>query len=161
MNDAQREEVALFRFGVISELVATRLEYGAFERLVKQKSAQRWNIPGSKRTRISPSTIRRWVRRYQANGGELAALYPAARSDRGKSRTVDDETIGALVKLRTEQPTTPARSHSDRDANARFGLSRRHPAALHRLSHPRTTRPFRPERARSHRSPALRGRIPQ
>ena len=107
MNDAQREEVALFRFGVISELVATRLEYGAFERLVKQKSAQRWNIPGSKRTRISPSTIRRWVRRYQANGGELAALYPAARSDRGKSRTVDDETIGALVKLRTEQPTTP------------------------------------------------------
>jgi transposase InsO family protein len=108
MNDVQREEVALFRFGVISDLVgATRLEYGEFERLVKQKSSQRWNIPYSQRTRLSPSTIRRWVGRYQASGGQLSSLSPAARSDRGKSRAVDDETIGALVKLRTEKPTTP------------------------------------------------------
>jgi transposase InsO family protein len=108
MNDAQREEVALFRFGLISDLVgATQLEYGEFERLVKQKSSQRWNIPGSQRTRISPSTIRRWVHRYHASGGDFASLYPAARSDRGKSRTVDDETIAALVKLRTQKPTTP------------------------------------------------------
>ena len=107
MNDAQREEVALFRFGVISDLVATRLEYGEFERLVKQKSAQRWNIPGSKRTRLSPSTIRRWVARYQASAGQLSSLSPAARSDRGTSRAVDEETIAALVKLRTQKPTTP------------------------------------------------------
>lgn len=108
MNDAQREEVALFRFGVISDLVgATRLEYGEFERLVKHKSSQRWNIPHSQRTRISPSTIRRWVARYQASGGQLSSLSPAARSDRGTSRAVDDETIGALVRLRTEKPTTP------------------------------------------------------
>ena len=108
MNDAQREEVALFRFGVISDLVgATRLEYGEFEQLVKQKSEQRWNIPSSQRTRISPSTIRRWVARYQASAGELSSLAPAARADRGKSRAVDDETIAALLQLRTEKPTTP------------------------------------------------------
>jgi transposase InsO family protein len=108
MNEEQREEVALFRFGVISDLVgATRLEYGELERLVKQKSSQRWNIPHSQRTRLSPSTIRRWVERYQASGGQLASLSPAARADRGQSRTVDDETIASLVRLRTEQPTTP------------------------------------------------------
>ncbi len=60
MENKQREEVALFRFGVISDLVgATRLEHGEFSRLVREKSRQRWNIPFSNRTRLSEGTIRR------------------------------------------------------------------------------------------------------
>jgi hypothetical protein len=48
MEGKQREEVALFRFGVISDLVgATRLEHGEFGRLIREKSRQRWNIPYS------------------------------------------------------------------------------------------------------------------
>ncbi|MGA7802841.1 MAG: DDE-type integrase/transposase/recombinase [Gammaproteobacteria bacterium] len=108
MTEAQCEEVALFRFGVISDLVgATRLDYGETERLIMQKSAQRWSIPHSNRTRISASTIRRWVRNYEKSGRQLSALAPAGRSDQGKSRRVDDETILALVKLRKQKPTLP------------------------------------------------------
>jgi len=108
MTDEQREELALFRFGVISDLVgATRLDYGVQERLIEEKSRRQWSIPQSNRTRISASTIRRWVRMYERGGRKFTALAPVVRSDRGKSRRVDDETILALVTLKKEKPTLP------------------------------------------------------
>ena len=107
MNEKEREEVALFRFGVISELVCTRLESGALAELIREKSRQRWHIPGSGRTRVSGSTIRRWVRLYENSDRQLAALYPTPRSDRGRSRRVDEETILSLVTLRKEMPGLP------------------------------------------------------
>lgn len=107
MNDKQREEVALFRFGVISELISSRLDPGELTGLIRQKSAQRWDIPHSNRTRVSAGTIRRWLRLYERSGRELASLYPAVRSDRGRSRKVDEETVLALVRLRKEKPNLP------------------------------------------------------
>lgn len=107
MDDKQREEIALFRYGIISELVGSRLEHGEFAQLVRDKSNQRWRIPYSNKTRVSQSTIRRWVTLYEANGRQLSALYPTHRSDRGMSRRVDDETILSLVKLRREMPFLP------------------------------------------------------
>ena len=107
MHEKEREEVALFRFGVISELVCTRLDPGALAERIREKSDQRWHIPASGRTRISASTIRRWVRLYENSGRQLVALSPAPRSDRGRSRRVDEETILSLVKLRKELPGLP------------------------------------------------------
>jgi putative transposase len=102
-DEALRTEVALFRFGVISELVASRLEPGELTELIYQKSEQHWHIPGSHRTRVSAATVRRWLRLYERGGRELSALMPARRCDRGCSRTVDDETRGALIRLRKER----------------------------------------------------------
>lgn len=108
MNQEQREEIARFRFGVISDLVGgVRLDAGEAAGIVRQKSEQRYNIPYSDRTRVSESTIRRWVRQYENGGRKLVALYPGLRSDRGKSRRVDDETIAALVRLKKEKPQVP------------------------------------------------------
>jgi putative transposase len=106
-DEALRTEVALFRFGVIGELVASRLEPGELTELIYQKSNQQWHIPGSHRTRVSAATVRRWLRLYERGGRELSALMPARRCDRGCSRTVDDETRGALIRLRKEQPGWP------------------------------------------------------
>ena len=108
MKDNEREEVALFRFGVISDLVgATRLDHGEFGRLVQEKSGQRWNIPYSGRTRLSPSTIRRWVALYDKSGRQLHALRPATRCDIGASRQVDEDTVLALCRLRKAKPALP------------------------------------------------------
>jgi len=108
MQNKQWEEVALFRFGVISDLVgATRLEHGEFAKLVREKSRQRWNIPFSNRTRLSEGTIRRWVHLYEISGRQFSSLYPAHRSDSGRSRKVDEETILSLVRLKKEKPTLP------------------------------------------------------
>jgi putative transposase len=108
MDQTQREEIARFRFGVISDLVgAIRLEPGEAAKIIRQKSEQRYNIPCSNRTRISEPTIRRWVMRYEAGGRKLSALYPANRADQGKSRRVDEETVAALIRLREQKPAVP------------------------------------------------------
>ena len=108
MDHQQKEEVARFRFGVISDLVgAVRLEAGEQSTLLKEKSKQRYNIPHSHRTRISTSTIRRWVRLYESSDRQLSSLYPSGRSDKGKSRQVDDETVSALIRLKKQKPTVP------------------------------------------------------
>jgi putative transposase len=107
MQKKEREDVALFRFGVISDLVCSRLELGELTERITEKSQQRWHIPCSGRTRISTSTIRRWVRLYEKSGRQLSSLYPTPRSDRGRSRRVDEETILSLVKLRKEMPGLP------------------------------------------------------
>ncbi|MCK5540597.1 MAG: DDE-type integrase/transposase/recombinase [Deltaproteobacteria bacterium] len=109
MTKKQKEEVALFRFGVICDLVGTlRLEHGDAEKLIQSKSEQVWNIPYSNRTRIAASTIRNWIKRYQKSDGQFSSLYPSGRSDQGRSRKVDDETILAIVKMKREKPSLPA-----------------------------------------------------
>jgi len=107
MDKQHQKDVALFRFGVISDLVCSRLDSGEMTGLIRRKSEQRWQIPHSDRTRISESTIRRWVRLYEQSGRQLSSLYPATRSDRGRSRRVDEETILSLVRLRKEMPALP------------------------------------------------------
>jgi transposase InsO family protein len=108
MQQEQREEIARFRFGVISDLVGgLRLEPGDAAELIRRKSLQRYNIPFSHRTRISEPTIRRWVRLYEREGQRLEALSPSQRADRGKSRRVDDETVAALIRLKTAKPAMP------------------------------------------------------
>lgn len=56
------------------------------------------------RTRLTRSTILRWVKRYHESNGNLESLYPCGRSDRGVSRTLDEETALALISLRKEMP---------------------------------------------------------
>jgi len=105
----RKDVVALFRFGVISDLVGTlRLEHGDAEKIIRRQSERTWDIPYSNRTRIAASTIRNWVRRYRKSGNQLSSLFPSERSDRGKSRKVDDETILAIVKMKREKPSLPA-----------------------------------------------------
>ena len=107
MDDKLREEIGLFRYGVISELVSSRLDPGELTQLINNKSEQRWHIPGSSRTRISTATIRRWLRLYENSGRDLASLYPVRRCDRGTNRSIDEETVMALVRLRKQKPTLP------------------------------------------------------
>lgn len=105
MEDEKKERIALFRFGVISELVgAVHLEYGDAEAVVRQLAGRRWDIPHSPRTVISASTIRRWVRLYERGGRDWRALIPMRRSDEGKSRVVDQETLLSLVRLKKANP---------------------------------------------------------
>ena len=109
MEKEQNEQIALFRYGVISDLVGgVRLEHGDMERLIRKKARQPWHIPFSRRTSISASTIRRWVRLYENSGRNYLALSPQERSDKGHSRRVDEETVLGMVALKKENPTWTA-----------------------------------------------------
>ena len=108
MTDKEREDVALFRFGVISDLVgATRLDHGERGQRIKQKAAARWNIPHSVRTRVSANTIRRWVTIYEKSDRQLDSLKPVPRNDIGRCRQVDEDTVLSLVRLRKAKPLLP------------------------------------------------------
>ena len=108
MTEEQKQQVAVFRFGIIHELVGhVRLDHGEQQKLLRQKCARKWEIPFSTKTRISRSTILRWVRLYADSGGKLEALYPQGRNDHGKVRALDEETSLALLELRRQVPKMP------------------------------------------------------
>lgn len=108
MNGEQKKQVAIFRFGVISDFVSpTRLGWGERARLLKEKCDRSWQIPFSHRTRLAPATIRSWIRAYEKAGQRLEALYPHSRSDRGQARALEPETTLALIGLRKEMPHAP------------------------------------------------------
>ncbi len=105
MTEDEKQEVAAFRFGVICEFVnGTNMDHGEKERLLREKSARKWDIPYSDKTRISRSTILRWISLYNDANQKLSGLYPEERNDRGESRSLDDETSLALINLRKKKP---------------------------------------------------------
>ena len=105
MDQEQKKQIAVFRFGVIAELVnGARLAHGEKQRLLRDKCARQWTIPFSKRTRIGRSTICDWIRRYEQSGGLLASLQPKERVDKGKSRSIDAETAANMICLRNQMP---------------------------------------------------------
>lgn len=111
MDEDQKREVATFRFGVIHDLVGgVVLGPGEKEGLIKEKCARKWSIPFSDKTRITRSTILRWVKLYQDSGGKIESLYPQGRSDIGQSRVLDEETGLALLRLKQERPKETAQA---------------------------------------------------
>src|SRR6266542_3535254 len=95
------EEVALFRFGVIGDLV--HLPPGAkglYERL-REKAEIDYRIPGSLRGRVAPETIRHWLRAYRKGG--LDALRPRVRADHGQSHALPREVSDLLVSIKDEK----------------------------------------------------------
>jgi len=111
MEKERKMQVATFRFGVICDLIGgARLGRGEKERLLGEKSARVWEIPGSGRTRISRTTIQDWIRRYERGGRRLEVLFPKDRLDRGVSRAFDEEVALALKKVRGEMPKASIRT---------------------------------------------------
>lgn len=107
MDEEQKKQIAVFRFGAIADLVGgVKLERGQRERLIRNKCEQKWVIPYSERSRLTRTTIRRWIKQYD---GRLESLYPEDRSDTGRSRVLSDETLLALIEVRRTFPKAPVR----------------------------------------------------
>ena len=109
MTEEQKKRLAVFRFGVIHDLInGNDINQGPQEALIRQKCARKWEIPYSEKTRIGRSTILRWVRLYRLSNGKIEALYQGDRSDRGESRALDEETVLSLIRVRQEMPKATA-----------------------------------------------------
>lgn len=105
MDQDKNRQIAIFRFQVIGDLVGNaELSPGEQERLIREKCNRKWNIPFSSKTRLTRSTILRWVKLYKESGAKLDALVNQQRSDQGNSRAIDHETGLALIRLRNELP---------------------------------------------------------
>ena len=105
MTEDEKMQVAVFRFGVISDFVTgAQMSRAEKRRLMADKCARKWQIPFSEKTRISKGTIQRWCRLYRGSNGDLKSLYPKDRSDQGKCRMMDEETCLSLIELRSKMP---------------------------------------------------------
>ena len=65
MDEDTKKAIAVFRFGVIADLVGRKLSRGEKERMLREKAYSQWDIPFSTRSHISRSTILSWVRAYE------------------------------------------------------------------------------------------------
>ena len=102
MDETNREEIALFRYGVIAGLIGRVLAPREKEKLLGDIAEREWTIPGSRRTRIGRSTVRDWIELYQTYG--FAGLKPGPRADSGRSRAIPEPVQDLLLKLRAERP---------------------------------------------------------
>lgn len=95
-------EIALFRYGLIAHLVHTPPDPGQQERLLREIAARTYSIPGSTRTHVSVTTLRRYLKTYREHGFE--ALRPGPRADAGEPRAFPPEVLDQAIALREEQP---------------------------------------------------------
>jgi transposase InsO family protein len=107
-SDDRRTEIALFRYTLILPLIRDEYAPGGKQALREQIASRQYDIPGSSRSTVSPSTLARWERLYRQDGFE--GLKPKPRSDRGKPRAISEETLDRAETLKREQPRRSARS---------------------------------------------------
>ena len=133
MNDSHDDlcqEIALFRYGVIADLVHLPVGMPGTGALMRAKAERSYAIPGSNRTRVAAETMRGWIADYRRGGFE--ALYPKPRTDRGKPRRLPPEVAERLIALKAGNPGWSVRLVIE--AAHREGIDRPlAPSTVHRL----------------------------
>jgi transposase InsO family protein len=95
--------LALFRYGVIAELVElTEPGRGEVGEKVKEIAGRRHYLPGRGPVTVSERTVYSWARLYRHGG--LDALRPRWRADRGCSRKLSPGVLERAARLRRENP---------------------------------------------------------
>ena len=129
------EEIALFRYGLIADVL--RLDPGSrgiYDQL-RHKAAEEYCIPGSSRTRVAAETLRAWVKLYRKRG--FAGLYPKPRSDRGTARNIPADIVDLLLELKQQSPKLTVRQVITA-AKSKDGIAKDYPlpeSTVHRLLH--------------------------
>ena len=78
-----RQATALFRYGLIADLIHLPPgSRGLYARL-REKAAADHSIPGSRRIRVAPETLRHWLKAWRRGGFD--ALLPKGHADQGLS----------------------------------------------------------------------------
>jgi transposase InsO family protein len=108
MDENKREEIALFRYGLILPfLMPDELEWGVKGEMRKRLAQQPYNIPHSSKHTVDEETIRKWLANYKANGFD--GLKPKGRNDAGKVRKISSEAWEKAVALKKEVPSRSVR----------------------------------------------------
>jgi len=87
-----REKIALKRFQIISPILAepTRAQNAYF----RSQADKAYDFPRYGRKSVTVSTMKAWLREYRKHGFE--GLKPKARSDMGRPRKLDEQTLNAI-----------------------------------------------------------------
>ncbi|MCG5500483.1 IS481 family transposase [Ectothiorhodospira lacustris] len=97
-----RHEIALFRFGLIADLVRRPPGAPGLYTQLHAIAARTHQIPGSHRTHVAAETLRDWMKKYRQGGFD--ALLPRSRQDRGQPRRLPAAVTEALIALKEAHP---------------------------------------------------------
>jgi transposase InsO family protein len=107
MNGNSRNEIALFRYGIISPAVTSTYDDSlSLKGFFREAAARCYTNPRGEDIRVTASTIERWFYSYQNKGFD--GLVPQRRSDTGHSRKLDEDIMEQIKYLKKEYPRIPA-----------------------------------------------------
>lgn len=102
-SDAERrKQVALFRYGLIADMVQLPLHHRGLYKLLGEKAEREYEIPGTLRRHVAAETMRGWLRDYRRGGFD--ALMPKVRSDLGAARAIPAHVVDLLCELKDTDP---------------------------------------------------------
>lgn len=132
LDDDTRQTVALFRYGLIADLVNLPPGRPGISARLRAKATQDYVIPGTTRTRVAAETMRQWLYAYRKGGFD--ALYPKNRTDRGRARRLPPEIAELLISIKEDNLALSVRAVIEaakkRDLPADVHLA---PSTVHRL----------------------------
>jgi len=105
MHDSRDDldrQIALFRHGVLGDLVHRAPNEPGLYKQLEERAARTYVIPGTLRTRVAAETIRGWLRDYRCGGFD--ALVPKRRSDAGAVRKIPAHVADVLVSIKDDNP---------------------------------------------------------
>lgn len=107
MTIDQKQQVALFRYGVIAPLeTGTSDPAISNSEFFRQAAAKTYTGPDGKPKTVGASTIEKWHHSYMKYGFE--GLLPQSRKDEGASRKLDQDLQAQIRFLKTEHPRMTA-----------------------------------------------------
>jgi transposase InsO family protein len=95
-------EIAQFRFALIAPVIQGLFPDASETAYYKRVTEKPFTLPDGTSVSYSYKTLEKWKSLYK-NGG-LDALMPNARSDKGVSRTLGDEAIAEIYRLKNDFP---------------------------------------------------------
>ena len=107
MNDNERKDIALFRYGIIAPAVTGTYDNSvSLKGFFRDAAAKSYVNPRGEYTKVAASTIERWFYNYQTDGFD--SLIPKRRTDTGKPRKIDADIMEQIKFLKKEYPRIPA-----------------------------------------------------
>ena len=103
----QKQQIALFRYGIIAPLETGTSDPGISNNEFFRRAAQKtYTGPDGKPVTVGASTIEKWHRYYKKEGFD--GLLPQSRSDEGISRSLDQDLQAQIRFMKREHPRMPA-----------------------------------------------------
>lgn len=96
------EAVALFRYGLIADLLHLPPGHRTLHAHLREKADREYEIPGSARRRVAAETLRDWLYAYRRGGFD--ALKPRPRRDAGETRALPPAVADQLCVLKEAHP---------------------------------------------------------
>ena len=95
MNEKEREQVALFRYGLIAPLLNGQVDP---KKYLEELEGKVHSVPYYGERKIAQKTVKEWLLHYRRNSFE--GLKPKKRADRGNSRRLSPDDQDHILEIR-------------------------------------------------------------